>query len=74
VVANATSAEDPTTMGYVYIYRSGDGNVFKIGKAKDIANRIRAHATGNPEPLTEFDVIESEHAPLEADLARQQLA
>lgn len=48
-------------MGYVYIYRSGDGNVFKIGKAKDVGKRIKTHATGNPEPLTEFDVIETEH-------------
>jgi hypothetical protein len=48
-------------MGYVYIYRSGEGNVFKIGKAKDVDKRIKTHATGNPEPLTEFDVIESEH-------------
>jgi hypothetical protein len=48
-------------MGFVYIYRSGDGNVFKIGKAKDVGRRIKTHATGNPEPLTEFDVIESEH-------------
>lgn len=48
-------------MGYVYIYRSGEGNVFKIGKAKDVGRRIKTHATGNPEPLTEFDVIETEH-------------
>jgi len=48
-------------VGYVYIYRSGDTNVFKIGKAKDVQRRIKTHATGNPEPLTEFDVIETEH-------------
>jgi hypothetical protein len=48
-------------MGYVYIYRSGDRNVFKIGKASDLEKRLKAHATGNPEPLTRFDVIETDH-------------
>lgn len=48
-------------MGYVYIYRSGKGNVFKIGKATDLGKRLKALATGNPEPLTQFDVIETEH-------------
>jgi predicted GIY-YIG superfamily endonuclease len=49
-------------MGYVYIYRSGVGNVFKIGRSSDVARRIRTHATGNPERLTEFAVIETEYA------------
>jgi predicted GIY-YIG superfamily endonuclease len=49
-------------MAYVYIYRSGDSNVFKIGKATDLEKRLKTHATGNPEPLTRFDVIETEHA------------
>jgi hypothetical protein len=48
-------------VGYVYVYRSGDRDVFKIGKATDVARRIKTHATGNPEPLTEFAVIETEH-------------
>ena len=47
---------------YVYIYRSGDSNVFKIGRATDLERRLRTHATGNPEPLTRFDVIETERA------------
>jgi hypothetical protein len=47
---------------YVYIYRSGTGNIFKIGKATDVAKRVRAHTTGNPEPLTEFAIIETEEA------------
>lgn len=51
---------DPS-MGCVYIYRSGEGNVFKIGRATDLARRLKTHATGNPEPLTEFAVIETEH-------------
>ena len=49
-------------MGYVYIYRSGEGNVFKIGKATDLEKRVKALTTGNPEPLTQFDVIETDHA------------
>jgi hypothetical protein len=49
-------------MAYVYIYRSGDRNSFKIGKAVDLARRKKALVTGNPEPLVEFDVIETEHA------------
>jgi predicted GIY-YIG superfamily endonuclease len=49
-------------MRCVYIYRSGERNVFKIGRATDLARRLKTHATGNPEPLTEFDVIETEHA------------
>lgn len=48
-------------MGYVYIYRSGAGNVFKIGRATDLAKRVKALATGNPEPLTPFAVIEADH-------------
>lgn len=47
---------------YVYIYRSGSGNIFKIGKATDVAKRVKAHTTGNPKPLTEFAVIETEEA------------
>jgi Meiotically Up-regulated Gene 113 (MUG113) protein len=49
-------------MGCVYIYRSGEGNVFKIGRATDLAKRLKTHATGNPERLTEFAVIETDHA------------
>jgi hypothetical protein len=49
-------------MGYVYIYRSGDGNLFKIGHATDHEKRVKALTTGNPEPLTQFDVIETEYA------------
>jgi len=49
-------------MGYVYILRSGDQNVFKIGKATDLERRVKTLATGNPEPLTQFDVIETDYA------------
>lgn len=49
-------------MGIVYVYRSGDRDVFKIGRATDLGKRIKTHATGNPEPLTEFAVIETQYA------------
>jgi len=49
-------------MAFVYVYRSGDTNSFKVGKAIDLARRKKALVTGNPEPLVEFDVIETEHA------------
>lgn len=49
-------------MGYVYVLRSGDSNLFKIGKAINVDRREKALATGNPEPLILFEKIESEHA------------
>src|SRR5689334_16034345 len=51
-----------SSLACVYIYRSGHGNVFKIGRAIDLEKRVKTHATGNPEPLTKFDVIETEYA------------
>lgn len=49
-------------MGYVYIRRSGDSNLFKIGRSVDVERRGKQLATGNPETLTLFDSIESEYA------------
>jgi hypothetical protein len=46
-------------MAYVYIFRSGDENLFKIGKSVDVEDRIRGLATGNPR-LAVFDKIETE--------------
>src|SRR5262245_1367117 len=49
-------------MAYVYILRSGDENLFKIGRTDgDVDARIRQLATGNPYRLTKFDIIETEH-------------
>src|SRR6478672_7055640 len=48
------------TMG-VYIYRSGDENVFKVGRSTDVDRRVKTHATSNPERLSRFDVIETEY-------------
>src|SRR5215813_8757037 len=49
-------------MAYVYILRSGNENLFKIGRTDaDVDTRIRQLATGNPHRLTKFDIIETEH-------------
>src|SRR5438552_846267 len=49
-------------MAFVYILRSGGENLFKIGRTDgDVDARIRQLATGNPHPLTKFDVIQTEH-------------
>jgi hypothetical protein len=49
-------------VGFVYVRRSGDSNLFKIGRSVDVQQRGRQLATGNPERLTLFDTIETEHA------------
>lgn len=49
-------------MGFVYILRSGDENLFKIGKAVDVERRGKQLATGNPHPLIEFACIETDYA------------
>ena len=46
-------------MAYVYIFRSGNENLFKIGKSVDVEDRIRGLATGNPR-LAVFDKIETD--------------
>lgn len=49
-------------MAYVYVLRSGTENIFKIRRTKgDVGARILQLSTGNPHPLTRFDVIETEH-------------
>ncbi len=52
-------------MAHVYVLRSGNEDVFKIGRTRqDVDSRRRGLATGNPHPLTVFDVIETEHEAL----------
>ena len=46
-------------MAFVYIFRNGDENLFKIGKSVDFEDRIRGLSTGNPR-LAVFDAIETE--------------
>jgi hypothetical protein len=49
-------------MGLVYFLQNGNANLFKIGHTKrSTVTRINQLATGNPEPLTLFDAIETEH-------------
>jgi hypothetical protein len=49
-------------MAYVYLLRSGTENIFKIGRTRgDVDARIQQLSTGNPYPLTKFEVIETEH-------------
>jgi hypothetical protein len=46
----------------VYILRSGEDDLFKIGRAADLEKRMKHLATGNPHPLTLYAEIETEHA------------
>ena len=46
-------------MACVYILRSGNENLFKIGKSGDVEDRVRGLTTGNPR-LVVFDKIETE--------------
>lgn len=49
-------------MAYVYILKNGDSNYYKIGRTKgDIEKRRKSLSTGNPQPLSLFDFIETEH-------------
>lgn len=49
-------------MAFVYALRSADEDLFKIGRTRgDLEARIKQLSTGNPHPLTRFDVIETEH-------------
>ena len=49
-------------MPSVYVLRNGDEDLFKIGRtAGEVAIRVKQLATGNPEKLSVFDVIQTEH-------------
>jgi len=48
-------------MAFVYILRSGDEDLFKIGRTSgDVEARRKHLSTGNPHPLTVFDAIETD--------------
>ena len=49
-------------MAYVYAFRHGDGQEFKIGRTASVAKRLKQLQTGSPRTLTVFDVIETDHA------------
>ncbi len=49
-------------MAFVYVLRSGDEPLFKIGRTRGgLEARIRQLATGNPHRLTLFDHIETDY-------------
>ena len=49
-------------MAFVYVFQSGDGNYFKIGRTKDeIEKRRKALSTGNPKELKLFDHIVTDY-------------
>jgi len=50
------------SMPCVYVLRHGDDNLFKVGRAADLEQRMKHLATGNPHPLTLYAQIETEHA------------
>jgi len=61
-------------MARVYVLRNGNEDVFKIGRTRqDVDSRRRGLATGNPHPLTTFDVIETEHEALCERLLHRRL-
>lgn len=48
-------------MAFVYILRSGNEDLFKIGRTRgELAARIKNLSTGNPHALTLFDSIETD--------------
>jgi hypothetical protein len=49
-------------MGAVYVLRSGDDDMFKIGMTRGPVNeRLKALTTGNPHPLTIYAEVETDH-------------
>lgn len=49
-------------MGYTYVLRHGDENLFKVGMTKgEIDARMKSLVTGNPHALTEYARIETDH-------------
>jgi hypothetical protein len=49
-------------VGYVYFFRHGDDDQFKIGQTANVERRLKQLQTGSPKPLTVFDVIETADA------------
>jgi Meiotically up-regulated gene 113 len=61
-------------VGYVYVFRYGHDDQFKIGRAANVAKRLKQLQTGSPKPLTVFEVIETEDAREGEKFLHQQLA
>jgi len=48
-------------LGFIYLIRSGDDYVYKIGYSKNTKKRKKEHDTGNPNELTILHEFESNH-------------
>jgi hypothetical protein len=49
-------------VGYVYVFRHGGDDQFKIGRTANVDKRLKQLQTGSPKSLTVFDVIETADA------------
>jgi Meiotically Up-regulated Gene 113 (MUG113) protein len=61
-------------VGYVYVFRHGDRDQFKIGRTANVEKRLRQLQTGSPKPLTVFAVIETADAKDGEAFLHQRLA
>jgi hypothetical protein len=52
----------PDAVAYIYAFRHGDGQEFKIGRTANVEKRVKQLQTGNARSLTVFDVIETDYA------------
>lgn len=52
----------PDYVGYMYVFRHGDNDQFKIGLTANVEKRLKQLQTGSPKSLMVFDVIESVNA------------
>lgn len=46
--------------GYAYVIALGETGLFKVGHTDDLDERLRAHSTISPEPLSYYATIESD--------------
>jgi Meiotically up-regulated gene 113 len=51
-----------TQVSTVYVLRSGNSSLFKIGRTRNLGRRMEQLASGNPDRLTLFDSIETDDA------------
>jgi len=58
-------------MSYVYLMRSGDGERWKIGKADDVAERLRTFRTADPGISLEAEIFSRDAYALETQLHRK---
>ncbi len=62
-------------MAFVYVFQSGDENLYKIGRTKsDVEKRRKDLSTGNPNPLKTYRVIETERDSLVENYLHKKFA